>query len=53
MQTQFSRKVNKIFKKMSNMVKTRTADQCRSHHQKILKMHSSIENIIDYYQYLF
>lgn len=29
----------KIFKLMSNFIKTRTSDQCRSHHQKVQKIH--------------
>lgn len=34
---------------MSQQVKTRSADQCRSHHQKVLKYHHSIEEIIQHY----
>jgi hypothetical protein len=30
------RRFNKVFMVMSNYVKTRTADQCRTHHQKLL-----------------
>ena len=41
-----SRKVKKVFLKMSREVKTRSADQCRSHHQKILQYHDSVEDII-------
>lgn len=40
------RKANKVFLKMSKLVKTRTPDQCRSHHQKILKYHHSLQHII-------
>jgi hypothetical protein len=35
---------------MSRSVRTRTADQCRSHHQKILKYHNSLKDIIQYYK---
>lgn len=45
-----ARKANKVFLKMSREVKTRSADQCRSHHQKILKYHNSIEDIIAAYR---
>lgn len=31
---------------MSQDVKTRTPDQCRSHHQKMMKHHLSIESIV-------
>ena len=31
---------------MSKMVETRSADQCRSHHQKIMKYHNTIEEAI-------
>jgi hypothetical protein len=31
---------------MSFLVETRSADQCRSHHQKMLKYHGSISDII-------
>lgn len=31
---------------MSKAVKSRTADQCRSHHQKMMKYHNSISNIV-------
>jgi hypothetical protein len=30
------RRYDKVFMMMSNCVKTRTADQCRTHHQKLL-----------------
>lgn len=34
---------------MSQFVKTRTPDQCRSHHQKVKKLHKTIEDIIVFY----
>jgi hypothetical protein len=34
---------------MSLFVKTRTPDQCRSHHQKVQKLHKSIDDIIVFY----
>jgi len=37
-----ARKVNKVFLNMSRIIGTRSADQCRSHHQKILKCHNSV-----------
>jgi hypothetical protein len=35
---------------MSLYVATRTADQCRSHHQKILKIHGCLSNIMKVYE---
>jgi adenylate kinase family enzyme len=52
-ETKLSRKANKIFKKMSQVIKTRTADQCRSHHQKIINYHETVDRIIRYYSNLF
>lgn len=37
---------------MSEYVKSRTAEQCRSHHQKMIKFHGSIENIIYHIKWL-
>lgn len=34
---------------MSQFIKTRTPDQCRSHHQKVQKLHHSIDDIIRFY----
>lgn len=42
METKLMRKSRKVFLNMSKLVKTRTADQCRSHHQKILIYHQSL-----------
>lgn len=51
MSSKLSRKSQKVFLKMSHLVKTRTADQCRSHHQKILKYHGTIDDVIkNYYE---
>lgn len=33
---------------MSQWVKTRSADQCRSHHQKMVKYHGNIKGVIEY-----
>jgi hypothetical protein len=33
------RRTDKIFKEMAKFIKTRAADQCRSHHQKMEKKH--------------
>ncbi len=43
------RREMKIFKQMSQYVKTRTPDQCRSHHQKVQKLHKTISDIITFY----
>lgn len=50
MSSKLARKSQKVFLKMSLLVKTRTADQCRSHHQKILKYQGSIDEIIKQHQ---
>jgi len=36
------RKSRKVFLNMSNTIQTRTADQCRSHHQKLIFYHSTV-----------
>ena len=33
---------------MSNFIKTRNSRQCRSHHQKMIKVHGSIPSIVSY-----
>lgn len=40
------RKILKINVMMSRLIKSRSADQCRSHHQKMMKYHRSIPQII-------
>ena len=35
---------------MSQVIKTRDADQCRSHHQKMIHYRSSIAGIVNYYR---
>ena len=37
---------NKINKRMSKYMKSRSPQQCRSHHQKMLKYHLNIKGII-------
>lgn len=46
--SKFQRKSLKVNVKMSRAVQTRTAEQCRSHHQKMLKYHRSNEEIIEF-----
>lgn len=43
------RREMKIFKQMSQFIRTRTPDQCRSHHQKVQKLHQTIDDIIKFY----
>jgi hypothetical protein len=38
----------KINVMMSKAVKTRSPDQCRSHHQKMMKYHHTISGIVQY-----
>ncbi len=35
---------------MSKAVRTRIPEQCRSHHQKMLELHRSIQEIIRFFQ---
>ena len=44
------RKSKKAFLTMSYAIQTRDADQCRSHHQKMIQYRSSVAEIIKYYR---
>lgn len=46
--TMENRRACKINKLLSLHVKTRSPDQCRSHHQKMMKYHRSVEGIIQH-----
>jgi hypothetical protein len=46
METKLLRKTQKVFYHMSKTVRTRSADQCRSHHQKMLKFHKDLDEIM-------
>lgn len=46
LETDEVRRANKIFMNMSRKIKSRTADQCRGHHRKLLKVCGSVEAII-------
>jgi transketolase len=41
------KKARGVHTKMSQLLKSRTASQCRSHHQKMLHKFGSIENVIE------
>lgn len=41
-----NRRSSKVFKQMAKVVITRSADQCRSHHQKMEKKHGTVQNIL-------
>ena len=45
-QEEYLRRTKKVFVLISERVKTKTPDQCRSHHQKMMKHSKSIKNII-------
>jgi hypothetical protein len=45
-----ARRKAKIFKKMSKVLGTRTADQCRTHHQKMLQTYHNITRIIRHFK---
>ena len=43
-----SRRNSKVFYRLSKILKRRTPDQCRSHHQKLqMKYHEDLNSIID------
>ncbi len=46
--TKENRRLLKINKMISQSIGTRSPDQCRSHHQKMVKYHESIEGIINH-----
>jgi len=46
--SKFHRKSQKVNQKMSKFIKTRSGEQCRSHHQKMMKYHNDIPSIISY-----
>ena len=46
MSSQYNRRVTKVFKRLSKTVGTRDPGQCKSHHQKMLKMYGKLKNII-------
>lgn len=46
MKTKESRRANKVFLKISKIIKTRTSVQVKTHHQKLVKRYETIDNII-------
>jgi len=46
--SKFDRKSQKVNLQMSKFIKTRSGEQCRSHHQKMMKYHDDIPSIIAY-----
>ena len=42
-----SRRAHKVFMLMAKRIKTRSADQCRGHHRKLMKANKSVDNIIE------
>ena len=46
------RRICRVYVQISQAVGTRTPDQCRSHHQKMMKWHRSIKGIITHVQSL-
>jgi hypothetical protein len=49
MQRSKLRKTKKIFIKMAKTVKTRVPEQCRSHHQKMMELHGTLEEVIRFF----
>lgn len=44
------RRKNQVFATFSNILKTRTATQVKSHHQKLLKKHKKIDKFLKYFE---
>jgi hypothetical protein len=45
-----SRKSQRVFLQMSMVITSRSAEQCRTHHQKMLKTHGSLEHVVADYR---
>lgn len=45
--TEKRRREFKVFKMLSQYLGTKTQAQCKSHHQKMIKRYSTLNNIID------
>lgn len=43
-----ARRTDKIFREMAKAIRTRGADQCRSHHQKMDKKFPEFERLLEY-----
>lgn len=41
-----ARRSEKVYKNMANIIKTRSAEQCQSHHQKMFLTNKTISNIL-------
>ena len=41
----YTRRINKTYKMMSEFIKSRNHEQCRSHHQKMIKKHKTFDQI--------
>lgn len=44
------RKAKKVFIRMSKKLRTRAPEQCRSHHQKMISLHLSCEEIVRFFK---
>jgi hypothetical protein len=40
--TEYRRRTSKVFKLLAEAVQTRDQDQCKSHHQKLMRIHKSL-----------
>ena len=45
-----NRRKGKVFVRMSKFVRSRNSDQCRSHHQKLIKYYKDVKGIIEFYK---
>lgn len=48
--TSSSRRRNQVFSTFSNILKTRKGSQVKSHHQKLMNKHKSIDKFLKYFQ---
>lgn len=39
---EYTRRIRKVFKRLSEFMGTKTESQCKSHHQKMVKQHKTI-----------
>ena len=46
----FVRKSQRVFLQMSFIITTRNAEQCRTHHQKMVKFHGSVDKVISHHK---
>lgn len=48
-ETEHERRTKTVFKRLSDILKTKQIKQCKSHHQKMISQHETIEQIAEYH----